>query len=135
MFGKDVVNSPDALNSRCKECVNASRFSLTREEVQEKMGPNFTCYICGKPANGKALAIDHNKAIEKCNHEECTGKICKYSARKVLCHECNTGAIAGIENALPRDVGYIFTEGSLAWLTEYIDKDKFYKDYPQYLTT
>lgn len=83
---KEIAHKWYAENSRRRKGYSLKRFGMTVEQYEELFSTqNGLCAICGKPPNGKKLAVDHCHSSNR--------------IRGLLCNSCN--AFLGLLEAMP----------------------------------
>ena len=88
----------DGLNNVCKRKRADNMYKITyglnpKEVTLLRQHSNNCCYLCGKPANGDTLHVDHKKQPGKPKY-----KCDKEYVRGILCNECNTRIIPLFEH-------------------------------------
>lgn len=97
-FWSLLSSGVDGLNSvgkgKAADKKYKSNYSLKPQEVTLlRQHSNNCCYLCGKPANGDTLHVDHKKQPGKPEY-----KCDKEYVRGILCHECNSRIVPLFEN-------------------------------------
>jgi len=88
----------DGLSGGCKGKITdyhyKRTYGLNPQEISLlRQHSNNCCYLCGKPANGDTLHIDHKEQPGKPKH-----RCDKEYVRGILCNECNTRIIPLFEH-------------------------------------